>query len=209
MGSTDINMSPNIAVFLLLLLSIALEVEGNDCCEEKKVGSISYTLHQPYSPSLPDQCLDNCVYTILGLSTPKYCFQQGDLLTECLSDTTTTTTTPTTTPKTIPTPTTTLPVQGVVSSPNFPDDYPSNIEKHYTIEVDQGLPLFLEFTWFDLHYEYTMIDMNTYFACETVTLSIIDGNGATLMDKQCGWKSLVKNITSVSNVVKIIFRSGD
>ena len=51
--------------------------------------------------------------------------------------------------------------------------------------------------------------MNTYFACETVTLSIIDGNGATLMDKQCGWKSLVKNITSVSNVVKIIFRSGD
>merc|ERR1712172_3262 len=225
MGSTDINMSPNIAVFLLLLLSIALEVEGNDCCEEKKVGSISYTLHQPYSPSLPDQCLDNCVYTILGLSTPKYCFQQGDLLTECLSDTTTTTTTPKTiptpttttttitTPKTttttITTPTTTLPVQGVVSSPNFPDDYPSNIEKHYTIEVDQGLPLFLEFTWFDLHYEYTMIDMNTYFACETVTLSIIDGNGATLMDKQCGWKSLVKNITSVSNVVKIIFRSGD
>merc|ERR1711971_778218 len=99
MGSTDINMSPNIAVFLLLLLSIALEVEGNDCCEEKKVGSISYTLHQPYSPSLPDQCLDNCVYPILGLSTPKYCFQQGDLLTECLSDTTTTTTTPTTTPK--------------------------------------------------------------------------------------------------------------
>merc|ERR1712192_268688 len=100
---TDFEMSPIIAVFLLLLLSIDLEVEGNDCCEEKKVGSVSYTLHQPHSHTLPDQCLDNCVYTILGSTTPKYCFQQGDLPTECLSDTTTTTTsrtTPTTTPTT-------------------------------------------------------------------------------------------------------------
>merc|ERR1712181_190941 len=97
---TDFEMSPIIAVFLLLLLSIDLEVEGNDCCEEKKVGSVSYTLHQPHSHSLSEQCLDNCVYTILGSTTPKYCFQQGDLPTECLSDTTTTTTT---TPRTTPT----------------------------------------------------------------------------------------------------------
>merc|ERR1711971_415298 len=36
--------------------------------------------------SLPYECLNDCVYTRTNTSSPKYCFMQGDLPTECLSD---------------------------------------------------------------------------------------------------------------------------
>merc|ERR1711971_1070805 len=110
---TDFKMFPNLTnLFLLLpallLLSLA-KVEGKECCEEKQVGSVNYTL-LPYDHHLlPLACLDNCVYTVANTSTPKYCFQQGDLPTECLSDTTTTTTTTTTATTTTTTTTTTSP----------------------------------------------------------------------------------------------------
>merc|ERR1711971_1002670 len=108
--STDFEMSPitNLSLLLpaLLLLTFG-KGEGKGCCEEKKVGTISYTLvpHHDHA-KLPPQCLNNCIYTVEGSATPKFCFEKGDLPTECLSDTTTTTTT-TTTPITKPTTTTT------------------------------------------------------------------------------------------------------
>merc|ERR1719234_144440 len=87
-------MFPNLTNLSLLLATILLlltlaKVEGKDCCKEKKVGPTNYTL-LPYNHHhlLPLACLDNCVYTVANTSTPKYCFEKGDLPTKCLSDTT-------------------------------------------------------------------------------------------------------------------------
>merc|ERR1712172_438181 len=110
MGLT-FEMFPNLTNLSLLLTALLLLLthakgEGKDfCCKEKKVGSTNYTL-QPYNHHLlPLAFLDNCVYTVANTSTPKYCFEKGDLATECLSDkteptaaSTPTTTTTTTTP---------------------------------------------------------------------------------------------------------------
>jgi len=58
-----------------------------ECCAEKMVGSVSYTLAEaPFRGAIPHQCLNDCVYTVTGTSSPKFCFQRGDLPTECLSD---------------------------------------------------------------------------------------------------------------------------
>merc|ERR1712216_643261 len=98
-------MFPNLTNLSLLFTALLLLLthskgEGKDfCCKEKKVGSTNYTL-QPYNHHLlPLACLDNCVYTVANTSTPKYCFEKGDLATECLSDKTepTAASTPTTT----------------------------------------------------------------------------------------------------------------
>merc|ERR1712172_99498 len=121
---TDFEMFPNLTNLSLLLATLLLLLtlakgEGKDyCCKEKMVGTTNYTL-QPYNHHhlLPLACLDNCVYTVANTSTPKYCFEKGDLLTECLSDQTeptaastpTTTTTPSPTPTTTTTTTTTTP----------------------------------------------------------------------------------------------------
>merc|ERR1712172_44439 len=110
--SKDFEMFPitNLSLLLpaLLLLTFG-KGEGKGCCEEKKVGNVSYTLvpHHDHTKLSP-RCLNNCIYTVEGSATPKFCFEKGDLPTECLSDTTTpiTTPTPTTTTTTTPTPTT-------------------------------------------------------------------------------------------------------
>merc|ERR1719489_123455 len=58
-----------------------------ECCTEQMVGGVSYTLwHDLAHRSLPYECLNDCVYTRTNTSSPKFCFMQGDLPTECLSD---------------------------------------------------------------------------------------------------------------------------
>jgi len=70
------------------LLTIAMvESESPPCCTEKMVGGVSYSLfHDVFHGSIPHQCLSGCVYTRSGTSSPKFCFQRGDLRAECLSD---------------------------------------------------------------------------------------------------------------------------
>merc|ERR1719500_397466 len=71
----------------LLTTTIAMVESLEECCTEKMVGSVSYTLlDAAFHGELPHQCLNDCVYTVSGTSSPKFCFQRGDLPTECLSD---------------------------------------------------------------------------------------------------------------------------
>jgi len=75
-------------LLLLVAKSLVIEISAHDeCCTRKMVGSVSYTL-LPASTShreLPDQCRNDCVYTVSGTSSPKFCFARGDLPTRCLS----------------------------------------------------------------------------------------------------------------------------
>ena len=99
---------------------------------------------------------------------------------------------------------------GNVASPNHPDNYPNNLDKTQTIEVASGKILRLEFTHFDVA---TCYDINT---CPCDFVKIVDGDGATLMDKSCGHSSrdpsdsyyfLPPIITTRSNRVEIFFHT--
>merc|ERR1719222_487643 len=73
---------------LLVARSLVVEISAQDeCCPRKMVGSVSYTLlPSATSPrELPSQCRNDCVYTVSGTSSPKFCFARGDLPTRCLS----------------------------------------------------------------------------------------------------------------------------
>ena len=100
---------------------------------------------------------------------------------------------------------------GNVTSPNYPDNYPNNLMKTETIEVEQGLILSLQFTAFDIEAEYDY-DYDTYeYDYESIIgchdhLTIMDGDGTTLMEKSCS-KSLPADIRSTSNVVNLVFIS--
>ena len=84
---------------------------------------------------------------------------------------------------------------GVVSSPNYPDDYPNNIEKTETIQVEKGLIVSLQFTAFDIQHHHT---------CLYDHLTITDGDGTPLMERNCE-EGLPPAITSTSNIVKVLF----
>ena len=100
---------------------------------------------------------------------------------------------------------------GIVTSPNYPGNY-SDIWKTETIEVEEGLILSLHFTAFDIQSQSSNGRCLDY-------LTITDGDGTTLMERSCGsssvgdlvigdqsmGSSLPPNVTSTSNIVKLVF----
>ena len=102
---------------------------------------------------------------------------------------------------------------GVLSSPNYPNSPPANLDKNYTIAVDQGLILILEYSMSlgtDYYYELLEDGSKDYDSpiCKRSHLTIIDGNSTTLMRKYCGDR-VRRIITSRSNVVKILFHTDE
>merc|ERR1711962_1836641 len=94
-------------------------------------------------------------------------------------------------------------VCGEVTSPNFPDKYPNNLEnKTNTIEVEKGSEITLNFTAFKVEWD------SWDSSCPYDHLTIKDGDGSTLMEKTCG-QSLPENLVSKSNVVKLYFTTDE
>ena len=98
-----------------------------------------------------------------------------------------------------------------MTSPNYPDNYPISLLKTEWIEVEQGLIVTLQFTAFDIESSST---------CGYDHLTITDGDGTALMEKSCGSTSggvfvggqsigntLPADITSTSNIVKLVFKT--
>ena len=85
---------------------------------------------------------------------------------------------------------------GVVTSTNFPTEYPSNLDHTNIIKVNDGLLLRLQFKAFSIEYSDT---------CNNDRLTITDGDGTILMDALCGFGTPPNMITSRSNTVKIQF----
>ena len=71
---------------------------------------------------------------------------------------------------------------GDVTSPNFPHfNYPNNLEKTETIQVESGKVLRLEFTHFAVEWEPT---------CQYDYVRITEGDGTILMNNSCGYSSV-------------------
>ena len=120
---------------------------------------------------------------------------------------------------------------GVITSPNHPGNYPNNLEKTETIQVEQGLMILLEFNAFDIEEseyaknpDYGIDEYSLYYDYDTPEcvydyLTITDGNGTTLMEKSCGstsdgnvvigreniGSSLPPAIRSSSNTINLMF----
>jgi len=86
---------------------------------------------------------------------------------------------------------------GVLSSPNHPGRYPNNYDKTASIEVEKGETISIEFTAFEVEKSRT---------CAYDHLTILEGDGTTLMSKTCGY-SLPPPLTSKSNKVEVIFKT--
>ena len=80
---------------------------------------------------------------------------------------------------------------GVITSPNYPGNYPDRLRMKDKIQVEQGLVIILQFT-----------DFSTEKNADWMTLT--DGDGTALMGKTSG-VSLPANISSRTNVVNVFF----
>ena len=85
----------------------------------------------------------------------------------------------------------------MVTSPNHPDNYPNNLQRTNTIEVEEGLVVAIEFTAFEVEFK---------SSCSDDHVTIKNGDGTTLMEKTCG-SSLPAAVTSTSNRVEIYFHT--
>ena len=85
----------------------------------------------------------------------------------------------------------------MVTSPNYPNDYPNELQKTNRIEVEEGLIVEMHFTAFDVEFDST---------CDYDHVTIKSGDGTTLMEKTCG-SSLPAAVTSTSNIVEIYFHT--
>ena len=95
----------------------------------------------------------------------------------------------------------TLLATGIVTSPNYPGNYPNNHQKTDTIQVEEGLIISLQFTAFDIHTYPWDYD---HLTCDYDHLTITDGDGTTLMEKSCG-TTIPAAIRITSNLVNLVF----
>ena len=85
---------------------------------------------------------------------------------------------------------------GVLSSPNYPDMFPSNFDRTEAIEVGEGQVVGIQFK------ELNLCDGESF-------LTIRDGDGTTLLDVNRYQKSLPENISSISSRVLVSFKTRD
>ena len=92
-----------------------------------------------------------------------------------------------------------LPTSGVLTSSNFPEFYPLNIEQVQKIQVPEGNTIWIRFTDFDCEPRF-----------DTVTVTDRDGTRLGFLDggvnSDDDWR---KEIVSNSDMVEVLFRTDD
>jgi len=86
---------------------------------------------------------------------------------------------------------------GSIQSDNHPNNYPNKQDKTYKISVSAGKKVKITFARFSLEYG---------SRCRYDYLTIVDGNGNTILGKSCG-ATKPRAVTSQTNKVKVIFHS--
>ena len=96
---------------------------------------------------------------------------------------------------------------GVLTSPDYPSNYPNSLDMTESLQVESGKVLRMEFTFFAVE---------SRPKCSHDYVKITDGDGAVLMDNSCGYSNRSStssdffqppNITTRTNTVNIIFHT--
>ena len=87
--------------------------------------------------------------------------------------------------------------KNLVTSPNYPKNYPANQNKEYPIKAATGYVIEVVFSDFTLEAKAD---------CSADWVQVMDGDGTELLKKSCGTTKPAK-ITSKTNIVKIKFKS--
>ena len=88
---------------------------------------------------------------------------------------------------------------GELTSPNYPSNYPDNLDRTDVIVVEQGLFIAIKFTAFIVH-----ADMSGIKCFDHLTLT--EGDGTPLLVKTCG-SDLPPDLTSDTGTVRVIFHT--
>lgn len=86
-----------------------------------------------------------------------------------------------------------------IKSPNYPKNYPDNLDEEYKVEVDSGFAVALKFTTFKIE------DGSFPTNCDYDWVQVVDGDGTILMDKSC--TDIPPRIISKTNVLIVKFHS--
>jgi len=89
------------------------------------------------------------------------------------------------------------PQSNVIESPNYPSNYPDNIDNEYPISVEEGHYIELSFTKFDVEEE---------TSCSFDWVTVEDGDGRILLDKTCG-TTIPQKVVSHTNSLTVKFHS--
>ena len=97
---------------------------------------------------------------------------------------------------------------GVLTSPDYPSNYPNSLDMTESLQVESGKVLRMEFTFFAVEHVQSR--------CSHDYVKVTDGDGTVLMDNSCGYSNrsstssdyfLPPNITTRTNTVNIIFHT--
>jgi len=90
-------------------------------------------------------------------------------------------------------------VNNPIISPNYPENYPNKNDTKYSISVEEGHVVSLQFTAFNIEFEST---------CSYDWVQVLDGDGTMLLKKSCG-NEIPDKIESRTNKIVIKFHSDD
>ena len=86
---------------------------------------------------------------------------------------------------------------GELTSPNYPANYPDNLDRIDTIVVQQGLVIAIKFTAFDVE---------AHSNCRWDHLTVTEGDGTPLLARTCG-SDPPPDLTSTTSTVRVIFHT--
>ena len=94
-----------------------------------------------------------------------------------------------------------LPTAGVVQSPNYPTNYPENVDESTNVTVPVGSLIEVVFD--------NLFEIETYGrSCQFDNVEVVDGDGTTLLPVTCG-HTKPSSFTSRSNQITVVFTSSD
>ena len=88
------------------------------------------------------------------------------------------------------------PISGVLTSPNYPEDYPNNLNLVQRIQVPEGNTIWIRFSDFDCEPEF-----------DHVTITDKDGTRLGLLDNGYRSDDWREEIVSNTNTVEILFHT--
>ena len=73
-------------IYLICLIIPRICGKTSECCYEKQVGNVTYTLVERSNTSMAYNCVDDCIYEETNVEGSRVCFRTGNLPVRCLRE---------------------------------------------------------------------------------------------------------------------------